>query len=242
MAEPMNNMSAGPQRKCVMDSCANEVGKHGARGLCAKHYQALRKRELKNRPIEKTCGVAGCQRRLMATGLCDLHYKRRWATGEIGPSNLVIAERGEPLQWLLDHAKTHVSGCLTWPYSRAPDGRATIAINRYAMPAARVMCEIVHGPAPFPKAEAAHRCGLGRQGCVSPACVRWATRSENQMDRVIHGTSNRGERCTKSKLTQEQVLAIRTDKRSCKEIASHYGVSVNHVKSIRGRRSWRWLD
>src|ERR1700733_11089893 len=38
--------------------------------------------------------------------------------------------------------------------------------------------------------------------------LRWGTHSENQMDRVEHGTSNRGSRHPLSKLTEEHALKI----------------------------------
>ena len=38
--------------------------------------------------------------------------------------------------------------------------------------------------------------------------LRWDTRSANQMDRVDHSTSNRGERCGAHKLTEDEVLEI----------------------------------
>ena len=68
--------------------------------------------------------------------------------------------------------------------------------------------------------------------------LRWDTPSSNQMDRAIHGTSNRGERCGTSKLTTEQVLAIRADPRLQREIAADYGVRDSVISRIKSRKRW----
>ena len=71
--------------------------------------------------------------------------------------------------------------------------------------------------------------------------LRWDTASANQMDRVKHGTSNRGEQCAAAKLTAKQVLAIRDDPRKQDEIAADYGILQNHVSRIKNRVRWGHL-
>jgi len=58
------------------------------------------------------------------------------------------------------------------------------------------------------------------------------------MDRVEHGTSNRGERCGSAKLTEVDVLAIREDRSGQKEIAKKYGISPASVGMIKRRQRW----
>lgn len=71
--------------------------------------------------------------------------------------------------------------------------------------------------------------------------LRWDTPAANQADRVKHGTSNRGERCASSKLTEQQVLEIRADPRQQKDIAAAYGIQQNTVSRIKNRIRWSWL-
>jgi hypothetical protein len=75
--------------------------------------------------------------------------------------------------------------------------------------------------------------------------LRYGTRSENQMDRVEHGTSNRGERCGNSKLTEAQVLEICSKRDNLgatyKALADEYGVSVGAVTYIILGINWSWL-
>lgn len=72
--------------------------------------------------------------------------------------------------------------------------------------------------------------------------LRWATPKENMLDRVIHGTANRGERHGMSKLTREDVLCIRQDQRKRSEIAKQYGILAATVGRIKRRMDWSWLS
>lgn len=93
-----------------------------------------------------------------------------------------------------------------------------------------------------PKADgmvAAHNDGNPRNNCV--ANLRWATAKENMADRVEHGTANRGERHGMSKLTSADVLRIRDDQRTNREIAPEYGIHPATVSRIKRRADWGWL-
>ena len=68
--------------------------------------------------------------------------------------------------------------------------------------------------------------------------LRWDTPRNNQLDRIKHGTSNRGERCAAAKLTETQVLAIRADTRLQREIAAEYGVRENTISRIKSGKRW----
>lgn len=72
--------------------------------------------------------------------------------------------------------------------------------------------------------------------------LRWDTASNNQRDRVKHGTSNRGERCAAAKLTEAQALAILSDNRVQSVIAKDYGVLQNTVSRIKTGRRWSHLQ
>ena len=73
----------------------------------------------------------------------------------------------------------------------------------------------------------------------------WGTRSENQMDRADHGTSNRGERCGASKLTEPDVHRIRSllsaGLDSGRKIARTFGVDEATIRRIKSGKIWSWL-
>lgn len=71
--------------------------------------------------------------------------------------------------------------------------------------------------------------------------LRWATPKENMADRVIHGTSNRGERHGMAKLTRDDVLRIRSDSRSNAAIADEFSIWPATVSRIKRRIDWGWL-
>lgn len=89
--------------------------------------------------------------------------------------------------------------------------------------------------------EAAHG-PCHRRHCVNPKHLSWKTHKENAADMLRDGTSPRGERQGRNKLTEAQVLAIRADPRPQPQIAADYGISSPHVSGIKSRRFWGWLE
>lgn len=72
--------------------------------------------------------------------------------------------------------------------------------------------------------------------------LRWDTTRNNQLDRIKHGTSNRGERCAAAKLTEAQVRAIKTDPRLQREIAAEYGVRESAISRIKSGKRWAHIS
>ena len=68
--------------------------------------------------------------------------------------------------------------------------------------------------------------------------LRWDTPKNNHVDKLKHGTSNTGERCNWAKLTKAQVIAIRADTRTQKEIAAEYGVQQSQISRIKNGIRW----
>jgi len=84
-----------------------------------------------------------------------------------------------------------------------------------------------------------HRCG--NRKCCNPDHLYDGTYKDNRRDSEVHGTAPIGSRNGQSKLTEEQVLAIRADKRQRKVIAAEYGVSPTAITNIRQGTTWGWL-
>lgn len=72
----------------------------------------------------------------------------------------------------------------------------------------RAVCEAFHGPSPQPRMDVAHADGDKKHN--HPSNLRWATRAENEADKVVHGRSNRGERNGMAKVTDAQALELKT--------------------------------
>lgn len=147
------------------------------------------------------------------------------------------------LLWI-DRQVGHEGGdCLFWPYHISAKGGCNVRIGGRRIIAQRHMCELKNGPPPTPKHEAAHSCGKGHLGCINPNHLRWATKLENERDKVAHGTAPRGERQNHAKLTAEQVVEIRSlsATHSNRELADRYGVTTGPIWHIVNRRTWRHL-
>jgi hypothetical protein len=146
------------------------------------------------------------------------------------------ARRNEAETWLHNVALKHFADeCLLWPF-----GKFGVGYGAYRKGTAHVaVCRAAHGEPPVMGMEVAHACG--NRLCVAPVHLRWATRAENQADRLKHGTDWRGEKHAQAKLTEQQVHAIRQDERGSRAVAADYGVRPRTIRQIRARRTWGWL-
>lgn len=72
--------------------------------------------------------------------------------------------------------------------------------------------------------------------------LEWCTSSENQLHAYKIGLKTaKGENHNRSKLTNEQVLLIRNDNRTHKEIAKDYNVSKSTIWHIKHKRLWNHI-
>lgn len=101
----------------------------------------------------------------------------------------------------------------------------------------RLVCETFHGPAPSPRHEVAHFDGTKNNNV--PENLRWATRSENQMDRRRHGTDCRNGKIDGS--TAVQIIKRLNSGARQKDIAAELGVPTHSVQAIALRRTWNRL-
>lgn len=194
---------------------------------------------------DRICNVDGCGRKHSACGYCNMHYQRLIKHGDpIGGPAYLKTERGEAAKWLHGHSDYDGPACLIWPYGGDGRGYGSFHHSGKARKAHRVMCELVNGPPPFDKAEAAHSCGNGKLGCVHPKHLRWATPKENIWDRVEHETDNRGERCGTHKLKEHEVRAIDcllAKGASHQSLADQFGVHRCTITDIAKGKNWSWL-
>lgn len=192
-------------------------------------------------PICSICGRGGKLER----GWCGTHYSRWRKHGDPRADVPVVprAKAGESRSWLeallLVTERLEIAECVEWPFGTRGNGYAGI---RYAAASNRtvhrLVCERVHGPCP-PGREAAHACG--NRACVNPLHLRWATPVENAADKLVHGTTARGERHGGHKLSAVDVLAIRASTLRPSELARRYGVTMTAITGIRRRKRWSWL-
>lgn len=104
-----------------------------------------------------------------------------------------------------------------------------------------LVLEAFEGPRPA-GLDACHSDGFRDNDVVGN--LRWDTRRGNLADCVAHGTATRGERVGTSKLTDQQVAAIRTalaNKTPQRDVAASFGVQQSTVSKIKRGERWGWL-
>lgn len=145
---------------------------------------------------------------------------------------------------------THGEAGLTWhlraPQPLPPYGHLMLVLYRHNQPHTRYVHALVAGaflgPCP-PGHEVAHNDGNPADNRVQN--LRYATRKENQADRLEHGTMIRGEDASNHKLTESDVRDIRAAwaarTTSRRALAERYGVSESAIQQIYLRKNWAWL-
>ena len=196
-----------------------------------------------SKPAE-VCSITGCDKRRLARGWCQMHYSRWRKTGD--PTKTLIAPHGEARLFFRTVVLPFLGpSCLTWPYARNARGYAVMrSPSGKSSLVSRLACEELNGPPSSPDQETRHLCGKGHEGCCSPTHLVWGTPFENQQDKLLHGTDNRGERHPLKKLSREEVVQIRKLKGSLlqKEIAAKFNVARTTVSAIHNGYRWGWLS
>ena len=133
--------------------------------------------------------------------------------------------------------KAETDDCIVWPYGLQTDGYAAFRGKIVS----RLVCERAYGGPIPPKIEAAHSCKS--KACIDKKHLRWDTRHGNMRDMILHGTSTRGEKSTRAKLTKKDVLEIRIKDGKIPRavLADRYGVDKSTICLIANRKSWAWL-
>lgn len=190
----------------------------------------------------KPCSVSGCEKQSRSGGMCYMHYMRVRRRGSANPPKW-RADRGEPESFLWMAVESATNDCILWPFSLHDFGYGQINWYGKTHRVHALVCELVYGKRPLPKYESAHSCG--KRPCVNPRHLSWKSRSDNQMDRVPHGTSNRGQRQWNHVLSDQDVREIRilleTTDLSQSAIGKRYGVAPKTISDIHTRKTWYWL-
>lgn len=191
---------------------------------------------------KRICSIDGCGQNAWARGWCSAHYQR-WRkrgcplSGGTSPGALP--------QFIRDVALKHSSDeCLIWPFACDANGYGRMNKGGNSQLAHRVVCELVHGPAPTKKHNAAHSCGRGDKGCVSPRHLSWKTPKENSADMVLHGTVVRGEAAFCSRLANQDVpliVELIQNGETQASVARKFGVDPSAISHLIRGRTWAWL-
>jgi hypothetical protein len=84
-----------------------------------------------------------------------------------------------------------------------------------------------------------HRCDI--PSCLNPDHLFLGDKADNTSDMRSKGRMKVGTALPQTKLTEDDIKAIRMDTGSQSEIARRFGISKSHVHAIIHRRCWRHL-
>ena len=181
------------------------------------------------------CSIPGCGKRHLARGWCSAHYSRFRRHGD--PTG-GCTPQGKPMEFLLAAIGRETDGCILWPYG-SNNGYGRVYLNGIQYPAPRLVLMLTEGDPPSPRHYAAHEpVACHNSLCINKRHLRWATPAENEADKILDGTSNRGEKCGAAKLRVSDVLAIRDAVGVQERIATQFGVSQATVSEIKSRKKW----
>jgi hypothetical protein len=147
-----------------------------------------------------------------------------------------MRQPGKGTVWLQEQLDTRdrTAGCWEWPFYKDKDGYGNLRMSQPIRSGAASL--LLDGQEkPFVSAQALHTCD--NPSCVNPTHLYWGTHAQNMADKSrrqrIAGSAN-----CHSKLTEAQVLAIRTDPRFGTIIARDYGVAFSTIYRIKNRMMW----
>lgn len=144
-----------------------------------------------------------------------------------------------------DGSVVGITGRILRPYTNGKDyQRLGLLVNGHRKTfAVHVMvAETWHGPRPLGM-QAAH--GNGNPSDNRAVNLRWATPTENAADKILHGTSNRGERHGNHQLRAVNVRAIlrlsQTTPLTQAELGAMFDVDPGTVRDILAGLTWSHL-
>lgn len=229
------------QRICSILNCGKDAR---TRGLCEKHYrQLLGTGERVNVPPRKyvTCSVEGCSNPHLTKGLCAKHNAQR-KTKDTQKSRMTPNQSEQLVAWAIG---SEIDYCILWPSWHGSSQYAMLKRGNKRWPAHRYVCTEAHGVAPAGM-HACHACGNRR--CINPRHLYWGTPTENQADRLLHGTDGRGAKNPFAKFTDDQIREIRAvpyikHQKSgvTVSLAKKFGVTPGAISSVRAGKTWRHL-
>jgi hypothetical protein len=190
--------------------------------------------------------IDGCTKPRQRRALCWAHYYRLLRHGSVTYAERISPNEAQANLELLLTRET--DDCVLWPHSRHGFGYGQIRGPAAAKASTGLVhiiaCTRRHGPRPSPQHQVAHSCG--NPPCMNYRHLRWATRAENEADKILHGTATRGERSPVRKLGAGEVREIRRlaieGRLTQRAIGAMFGVSQSSVSLIARRINWATLE
>lgn len=162
--------------------------------------------------------------------LAERRSFKRSETRGITMSRLTVNER------FLAKVQKMESGCHEWQGCLMPNGYGQFSYQGKPHYAHRIAYLLHHGSIPE-GAYILHSCD--NRKCVNPEHLWAGTFEDNMQDMVDKGRQAHGTKNSHAKLNPEQVIAIRSQVGTHREIAECFGVTAGLISMIRSGKIWR---
>ena len=137
----------------------------------------------------------------------------------------------QKINFLKKFVPTDAVQCWPWIGAHSKRGYGEVSLNYKTVWAHRAMWEHVCSAIPK-QLDVLHHCD--NKSCVNPAHLYLGTDADNARDRVDRGRSS-------SKLSKDDVIAIRANAESHSKLAERYGVCVANINGIKQGRYWKHI-
>lgn len=147
--------------------------------------------------------------------------------------------RSLPRKAMANYGLRTYGGKILQPTTRKSDGYLVVGLSAHGKQLQKMVHQLVMGAfggKPPEGHECCHRNGV-KSDCRFDN-LKWGTKKENANDKHLHGTTIKGELSPNSKLTESQVIEIRSMQGTNVAIAKHYGVTDVLIGKIKRRESW----
>ena len=191
------------------------------------------------RRMEWSCPVPGCTRPFYARGLCGAHYILARKYPDDTPAELAARGRRvrteDEVRALLLARSLPVGECREWQGARDRHGYGNVRWDGALWGAHRLAFHLFVQPV-AKGAEVCHSCD--NPPCILTDHLFLGTHHENMLDAASKGRmagngGRSGERNGRAVLSDADVLVIRESREPPAVLAARYGVSTQHVCSVR---------
>ncbi len=166
-----------------------------------------------------------------------------------GVNKVVPANFDAEAFWSKVGITSSIKDCWNWRGAKKPKGYGNIRVNKKYLTAHRVAFEVANGPIPEGLI-VCHVCD--NPACCNPNHLMLGTIKSNAADMVLknrhtkHLTASRGSKNVNAKLTESQIIEIRSlhklEGTRAIELAERFEVTSSTIRNILNNKTWRHVN